>query len=76
MATGSCEATGQAQIGETAGLVWQALSENGPLTAAKLVKELGLPRDIVMQGVGWLAREDKLFIEEGPRHRTYALKNE
>ena len=75
MATVSSEVTGQAQIGETAGLVWQALSENGPLTAARIVKEVGLPRDIVMQGIGWLAREDKLVIEEGSRSRTYALQD-
>jgi hypothetical protein len=75
MAIGSCEVTGQAQIGETAGLVWQALSESGPMTAAKLVREVGIPRDLVMQAIGWLAREDKLMIDEGSRSRTYALQD-
>lgn len=55
-----------ASIGETAGVVWRVLSENGPMTPAKLVTAVGEPRDTVMQALGWLAREDKLvFVEEG-----------
>ena len=52
-----------AQIGETAGAVWHLLSEQGPLSTAKIVKQLDLPRDLVMQAIGWLAREDKVNIE-------------
>ena len=44
------------QIGETAGLIWSALSEQGPLSMAKLVKMIDRPRDTVMQALGWLAR--------------------
>ena len=32
------------QIGDSAGLVWKALSENGALTVAQLVKIVGQPR--------------------------------
>lgn len=53
------------EIGEAAGQVWRALAAQGPLTYAKLVKETGASRDLVMQAVGWLAREDKLDFEEG-----------
>ena len=42
------------RIGETAGLVWKALADNGPLSTAKLVKIVGQPRDTVMQAMGWL----------------------
>lgn len=62
------------QIGETAGKVWNVLYEKGPLTIAKLVKEIDEPRDIVMQALGWLAREDKLSLEEDGRTRTVALR--
>ena len=48
-------------IGTTAGSVWQVLNANGPITVARLVKETGAPRDVVMQGIGWLAREGKGF---------------
>ncbi len=58
----SCVAT----IGEAAGTVWQVLSEQGPMSLAKLVKVVGEPRNTVMQALGWLAREDKIdFAEEG-----------
>jgi hypothetical protein len=63
-----------AQIGETAGVVWKTLSDNGPMTMAKLVKAVGGPRDLVMQAVGWLAREDKVTIEEEHRSRVISLR--
>jgi hypothetical protein len=62
------------QIGETAGTVWRVLTENGPLTVAKLIKAVGEPRDTVMQAVGWLAREDKITIVEERRSRVVALR--
>ena len=61
------------QIGEAAGAVYQVLLAQGPITAAKLVKEVGLPRDLVMQAVGWLAREDKIFVDDG-RTKKIALR--
>lgn len=46
--------------------MWQVLSEQGPMSLAKLVKVVGEPRNTVMQALGWLAREDKIdFAEEG-----------
>lgn len=53
------------QIGETAGDVWRTLATKGPQSYAQLVKATGASRDLVMQAVGWLAREDKLDFEEG-----------
>jgi len=61
-------------IGKTAGLVWKILSENGPLSMAKLVKAVGGPRDVVMQALGWLAREGKIQIEEDGRTRKVSLR--
>lgn len=63
-----------AQIGETAGAVWRVLNEKGPLSMAKLVKAVGQPRDMVMQAVGWLAREDKVWIQDEARCRMIYLK--
>jgi hypothetical protein len=62
------------QIGQTAGTVWKLLSENGPMSQAKLVKAVGEPRDAIMQALGWLAREDKLQIEDQGRTRMLSLK--
>jgi len=71
MATDSSYTT---QIGETAGAVWHVLSERGSLTIAKLAKEVDQPRDLVMQALGWLAREDKIVIDEDARSKTVSLR--
>lgn len=63
-----------AEIGKTAGQVWHTLSEDGPMSFPRLAREIGVHRDIVMQAVGWLAREGKVAIEEGTRGRTVSLK--
>jgi hypothetical protein len=63
------------EIGETAGKVWHVLDVKGPQTLAKLVKELDdVPRDVIMQAMGWLAREEKLEIEEDGRTRVVSLR--
>ena len=62
------------QIGQTAGLVWLALDEHGPQSITKLAKMIDAPRDIVMQAVGWLAREEKLEIKEIKRGRIVSLR--
>ena len=62
------------QIGEIAGQVWHALEDNGPMSLAKLSKAVEGPRDLIMQAVGWLAREDKVEIEETSRGRVVSLK--
>ena len=63
-----------AHIGETSGVAWRVLAEQGPLSMAKLVKAVGEPRDTVMQALGWLARESKISIEEEGRSRIVSLR--
>ena len=72
MTTESCSVD---QIGEIAGAVWKLLDERGPLGAAKIVKELDAPRDLVMQAIGWLAREDKLMIDNESRAKLVSLSS-
>lgn len=50
------------QVGEAAGKVWHALSEQGPLTLAELKKKLNGSSEMVGLAIGWLAREDKVAI--------------
>lgn len=64
------------QIGETAGVIWKALSKNGPLSVTKLAEKTEVNRDLMMQALGWLAREDKIDISETKRGRTVSLKAE
>ena len=61
------------QIGDASGIVWHALHKDGPLSVAKLVETVELNRDLVMQAIGWLAREGKLQITETKRGRFLAL---
>ncbi len=60
-------------IGMASGLVWQYLDERGPVTLSRLAREIDAPRDMVMQGVGWLAREGKVVFVEGSRGKLIAL---
>ncbi|HEX4072058.1 MAG TPA: winged helix-turn-helix domain-containing protein [Planctomycetaceae bacterium] len=60
-------------IGTVAGQVWQYLDAHGSVTLSKLAREIEAPRDLVMQGVGWLAREGKIAFHEGPRSKTISL---
>jgi hypothetical protein len=62
------------KIGETAGLVWQVLESKGPMNLNALIKNLDVSRDLLMQAIGWLAREDKLAITESKRKKLIALK--
>jgi hypothetical protein len=60
-------------IGFVAGLVWNYLDANGAVTLSKLAKDIDAPRDVVMQGVGWLAREGKIRFDETPRSKVIVL---
>ena len=60
-------------IGTLAGLVWQYLDSHDAVTLSKLAREIEAPRDLVMQGVGWLAKEEKIAFLKGPRSKLISL---
>jgi hypothetical protein len=62
------------QIGEVAGQIWHALHTHGPLSLTRLVKDVDAPRDVVMQAIGWLAREEKISIDEEARSKVVSLR--
>lgn len=74
MATAAPPISRVTYIGDTAGVVWKVLTTEGPMSMAKLVKAADEPRDTVMQALGWLAREDKISIEEEGRSRIVGLR--
>ena len=49
-------------IGNNAGLVWNALNANGKMTETKLKKETGLASAEFFAALGWLAREGRLNV--------------
>ncbi len=62
------------RIGETAGLIWRHLSSKGPTTLTVLAKQVAVPRDLLLQAIGWLARENKIEITDKGRGKTFSLK--
>jgi len=62
------------QIGETAGLVWNTLTAKGPLTLSALKKHVKAPGDSVLMAIGWLAREDKLALQQKGGVQILCLK--
>ena len=62
------------QVGETAGRVWSVLQEKGPLSLNALKKQVKAPGDVVLMSIGWLAREDKLVLEQKGRVQMIGLK--
>lgn len=61
-------------IGETAGKVWHFLDEAGEANLNQIKKGVKADPNLILQAIGWLAREDKLIIEKKGRFVTYALK--
>ena len=61
-------------IGETAGKVWRYLNENSKASLNQLKRGVGADSNLILQAIGWLAREDKLRIEKNGRYVTFSLK--
>jgi len=61
------------RIGDTAGQVWHLLDDEGPTKITQLISGVDAPRNTVMQALGWLAREEKIRIEEQARTRVISL---
>ena len=49
------------QIGETAGMVWEALEKHGPQSFAALMEKVNAPQSLFFMAIGWLSRENKLL---------------
>jgi hypothetical protein len=62
-------------IGETAGKVWKFLDEHGEANLNQIKRYVKVDPNLILQAIGWLAREEKLLIEKKGRFVTYALKN-
>jgi hypothetical protein len=53
------------EIGSAAGAIWTFLHERGPTPVSKIVDELDQSKDVLLQGIGWLAREGKIEFAPG-----------
>jgi len=63
-----------AQVGETAGKIWNLLNDEGPLTFPQLKKKLNGSGELLGFALGWLAREDKVGLTQEKKIVKVALK--
>ncbi len=61
-------------VGSIAGKIWKTLNDHGAMTANALVKTLKTNNNLVMMGIGWLLREDKLVVSKSGNTTKYNLK--
>lgn len=62
------------KIGKNAGIIWRALEQVKEISLPELCHITSLPEKDVLLAIGWLAREDKIFIEK--RNETLTLSHE
>ena len=56
----------EAEIGDAAGTLWRYLDEHGETTLSELKQGTKLSDQLLLMGIGWLAREGKLgLVREG-----------
>jgi predicted membrane-bound spermidine synthase len=60
-------------IGTWAGLVWNALNEADVLAVKQLKKATKLKDKEVFAALGWLARENKITIEENAEDKDFLV---
>ncbi|MDO5523332.1 MAG: winged helix-turn-helix domain-containing protein [Bacteroidia bacterium] len=58
-------------IGTNAGIIWNILNNNEKWDISQLMKKSGLTEAEVYTAVGWLARENKIEIEQRPDNKHY-----
>jgi len=61
-------------IGHTAGKVWEFLKEKGEANIIELMNGVEADAGLILQAIGWLAREDKLLILKKEGYIIYSLK--
>ncbi len=62
------------EIGEAAGRIWRYLAQHEVVTLRQLRRGTTLPERLLLMGVGWLAREEKLHFVQDHRVLKLALK--
>ena len=61
-------------IGTTAGDIWGYLAENGEVTLSKMKRDMKIKDASAEYAIGWLAREDKVWVEKRGAHTKVCLK--
>jgi hypothetical protein len=61
-------------FGINAGIVWESLSLNGPMSVTDLVEATSLLPEEIYGALGWLGRENKISVERKGTIRVYSLR--
>ena len=64
----------QEQIIESAGQIYNYLSNKGEVSSNKMKKDLSLNENFTEMGLGWLSREDKLEYTQKAKSVTVKLR--
>jgi len=64
------------KIGEMAGRVWKVLGEKEAVAVSRLPQVLKEKGEIVYQGLGWLAKEDKIEFHKKEGRTFVSLSSE
>ena len=64
----------QTQIIESAGKIYNYLSDKGEVTINKLRKDMDLDDNFTYMGLGWLSREDKINYQKKGAHTKISLR--
>ncbi len=64
----------QEQIIESAGQIYNYLSDKGEVSISKMRKDLSLNDNFTEMGLGWLSREDKLEYTQKAKSVTVKLR--
>lgn len=68
------EITVESIFGAKAGIVWDALNQNGPSNIGDIVKATSLRRELVFGALGWLGRENKITVERRGKAIVFSLR--
>lgn len=61
-------------IGTAAGKIWTFLDSSGSASVNKIATETGISKNDIQRAIGWLAREEKIAIDQKGRTETISLK--
>jgi hypothetical protein len=64
----------EAEIGSAAGILWRYLNQYGEATLGRLKQGTRLTDQLLLMGLGWLAREGKLSLVREKRALKVSLK--
>jgi hypothetical protein len=64
----------QKQIGDAAGIIWKYLDEHSEATLSELKKEAKLSEQLLLMGLGWLAREEKVDVVQDKKGLKVSLR--